>query len=127
MRSAHGTIYDDAPAAPEPPAFFGIAVDIEEQRELFRQVEARRAAALHNARPAWQQDYGIFDGDYVHQARERAREEQERVERLRLQRLREAEEGRDRRLRELRRLREAEQRRREQEEQQGGGWGCTVM
>lgn len=120
MRSAHGTIYDNVPAAPQPPDFFGIAVDIEEQRELLRQVEARRAAALHNARPAWQQDYaGIFDG---HQARDPARE---RMERLRLQRLREAE--RDRHLREQRLRREAEQRRREQEEQRGGGWGCTVM
>jgi len=146
MRTVHGTIHDDAPAVPEPPVYIGMPVDIEEQRELFRQVEARRAAALHNARPAWHQDYaGIFGADHiVHQARERVREEEERMERvIRLQRQREAEEQErrlreqrrlrfeteewDRRLREQRRLREAEQRRREQEAQQGGGWGCTIM
>jgi len=98
MHSAHGTINDDVPVFPELPAFFGITVNVEEQRELFQQVEAHHAAALHNARPAWQQDddyADIWDPDYFglgHQARERAREEQERVERLRLQRQREAEE-----------------------------------
>ncbi|KAI9566657.1 hypothetical protein HD554DRAFT_1105139 [Boletus coccyginus] len=81
MQSAHGTIHDDVPA------LIGIEVDIEEQRELFRQVEAHRAAALRNARPAWEQDVGhggIWDLDYLP-----AREEQERVERLGLQQWRE--------------------------------------
>lgn len=131
MQTVHGTIHDDAPAVPEPPVYIGMPVDIEEQRELFRQVEARRAAALHNARPAWRQDYaGIFGADHVgvaHQARERMREDEERMERIiRLRRQREAEEQ-ERRLREQRLIREAEQRRREQEARQGGGWGCTIM
>ncbi|KAI9458067.1 hypothetical protein HD554DRAFT_2300903 [Boletus coccyginus] len=118
MQSAHGTIHDDVPVFPEPPPFIGIEVDIEEQQELFRQVEAHRAAALRNARPAWQQDIGragIWDLDYLnlgHQVREHVREEQERMERLRLQQQREAEERqRVERLR-LQQQREVEERQR---------------
>ena len=116
MNTAHGTIHGDAPAAPGPLPYIGFAIDIEEQRVLLRQAEARRANALHDAHLPWYYDYA-----------ERAREEErERMERLRLQRQREMEE-RERRLREQRLLREAEQRRRERERQEGGGWGCTIM
>ena len=121
MRAAHGTISDDVPAAPEPPAYIGIPVDIEEQRELFRQAEMRRAAAFQNAngaRPWWDQDRN------ANWMMERRREEEERMARLRRQR---ELEDQERRLREQRLLREAEERRRAQQERQSGGWGCTIM
>ncbi|KAH0834658.1 hypothetical protein J3R83DRAFT_10168 [Lanmaoa asiatica] len=150
MRTAHGTIHDDVPAVPEPPAYIGIPVDIEEQRELFRQAEVRRVAALQHAngaRPAWHQNAAVLGADYAgiaYQARERRREEEERLEHLtRLQRQRDVEEQErrlrereqrrlreeewERRLREQRMRREAEERRRAQQERQNGGWGCTIM
>ncbi|KAN0085637.1 hypothetical protein V8E55_006771 [Tylopilus felleus] len=115
MHTDHGTIHGDGPAVLEPAPYLGPPLDIEEEREILRRLEAHRAVRHH-----W---HGM---DYIDIARHRLREEEEareRMNRLRVQR--EAEE-RDRRLRE-RFAREAEQRRREQERQQGGGWGCTIM
>lgn len=112
MNTAHGTIHDDLPAVPEPTIYIGIPVDIEEQRELIRQAEERRAVA-------------ILGGDYLGRAHQHLREEEER---LRLFRLRQRErEEQERRVRDQRLHREAEERRRAlQQERESGGW-CTIM
>lgn len=133
MNTAHGTIHDDVPVIPEPPVYIGIQVDMEQQRELLRQAEMRRVAALRNAnvaRAAQGQDHddvwhwGAANRvDLARQAMERQREAEERMERIRRQR--EVEE-RERRLRERRLLLEADERRRAQE-RQSGGWNCTIM
>lgn len=51
LRTAHGTIHDDDPPVPVAPANIdiGIPIDIEEQRELFRQLEEGHIGGFQNA------------------------------------------------------------------------------
>ncbi|KAF9226084.1 hypothetical protein BS17DRAFT_878787 [Gyrodon lividus] len=133
MHSAHGTIHDDAPVPIRDNAAILQQVDIEEQRELLRQVERRRVAALREqhanlAAPARQHqpqaDRTWEEWLHLRQQQERQREEQERIRRQE-QEQRHNEWARHQQLEVIRQR--AEQERARAQRAQSGGWGCTIM
>ncbi|KAF8837967.1 hypothetical protein BDN67DRAFT_1013447 [Paxillus ammoniavirescens] len=150
MNSAHGTIHDDVP--PVPQAFIVNdpilrAVDIEQQRELLRQAELRRVAAVRDQnvmlnaarqlRERQEEEQRVRERERLRQVgqdpHERRREEimRDYEMRLRLAQARQLEDQERQRREQARRTEEFQERQRREErrrrEQQDGGWGCTIM